>query len=192
MKKEKMISLFIVMVLIVCGLPCRAFADNEDISIIEMDPENIICQNEVIGKFSDQDGIILPDRATTRTIGTLFTLSANKVYNLLTSAGASGKNFTGGYIDGTKGEGLQIKGTVNSSVDSSATIKCGACYYNANADEFVSVAWDYWESGVEETHWFHKLNFNNQMTYYGHITNNVGTGYVYGTLTYSVAKNPNR
>lgn len=190
MKNKRIITLLIAIALIICTFPGRAFADNSDISIIEIDPETVICPNEVIGKFSDQDGIILPDRPETRSIGQLFTLSATKVYNLLTTCGASGKNFTGGNIDGLKDEGLQIKGTVNSSADSSANIKCGACYYNANADEFVSVAWDYWQSGVEETHWFHKLNFNNQMTYYGHITNNVGSGYVYGSLTYSVAKNP--
>lgn len=179
----------------VLSMSVPAFAAESDIEIIDVNPENIVLVEDVIGSLNDQDGILLDDEPTAapRKVGFLFTMTATKVYELLTTYGAN-KNFTGGCMDGLKGEGLLITGTVTNHqpnvVEGAATVKVGACYYQPSTNTFVSVAHDYFPSGTAWSYWAPKMYFSNQMTYYGHITNNFGVSYVSGSLTFSVSTNP--
>lgn len=179
----------------VLSMSVPAFAAEPDIEIIDVNPENIVLVEEVIGSLNDQDGILLDDEpvATPRSTRVLFTMTATKVYELLTTYGAN-KNFTGGVMDGLAGEGLLITGTVTNHqpnvVEGAATVKVGACYYQPSTNTFVSVAHSYFPSGTAWRYWAPKIYFSNQMTYYGHITNNFGVSYVSGSLTFSVSTNP--
>jgi len=145
---------------------------------------------EAIGTPADQDGF-LEDDPSSITRGLPFTMTATSVSNLLTTYSASGKNFTGGAMDAFAKEGLKITGKVTSTLGTSGyDVKCGACYYNSSNDTFYSVAYDYFPSGQNYTYWAEKINFSNSVTYYGHITNNLGSGTVSGSLTFSVSTKP--
>jgi len=117
----------------VLSMSVPVFAAESDIEIIDVNPENIVLVEDVIGSLNDQDGILLDDEPTAapRKVGFLFTMTATKVYELLTTYGAN-KNFTGGCMDGLKGEGLLITGTVTNHqpnvVEGAATVKVGGSY----------------------------------------------------------------
>jgi len=162
----------------------------EEVSTNEFSAE-CIKVGEAIGMPADQDGILIDDPSTI-TRGLPFTMTATSVSNLLTTYSASGKNFTGGAMDAFAKEGLKITGKVTSSLGTSSgyDVKCGACYYNSSNDTFYSVAYDYFPSGKNYTYWAEKLCFSNSVTYYGHITNNLGSGTVSGSLTFSVSTKP--
>lgn len=143
---------------------------------------------EVIGGLKDQDGILLDDPVLPASVNStyLFQMTATNVSSLLTTYYAPDKSFTGSCMDAYASEGLRIEGRVTSSTGT-GSIKVGACYYKESTDSFVSVAYSYFTSGSNQSEWWPKTGyFNNSMTYYGHITNNLGTGTVSGSLTYSV------
>ncbi|MEG2146648.1 MAG: hypothetical protein RRY06_08470 [Lachnospiraceae bacterium] len=145
-----------------------------------------------IGTLAEDEGFLTQDTATKAT-GLPFSMTANGVTGLLTTYSSSGKNFTGGAFDAFKGTGLLIAGTVTHT--NGYNVKVGACYYNSSNDTFYSVSPQYFDSGVNNTGWIPKMagssmNFNNSMTYYGHITNHNGSGKVSGTLDFSVSTNP--
>lgn len=195
MNIKRMVAI-ICALLITCLTSISAFATDNRISIIEINPEDIVQPEEVIGCLADQDGFLMNDSAemitTPKWAGTLFSMTAVSVSNLLTTYGVPGKSFTGGAMDGLTGEGLKITGKVTSTAGTgtSYSIKVGACYYNASSDTFISVANKMFPSGTSTYGWWSKLNrFFNSQTYYGHITNTAG-GIVSGTLTYSVSTQP--
>lgn len=203
---KKSISLFMALVLVM-SFSMTAMAAEEALPIIELNSDNIVQVEEVIGSLEDQDGVLLEDPVVLETEimpattdinkRTLFSMTAAKVYNLLTSMGSSGKNFTGGAMDAFEGEGIYVEGTLNLSVGTGGPfqIKVGTCYYDASSDTFVSVGYHLFTSGESDYYWWPKsdgpyLRYQNQITYYGHITNTYGSGYVSGTITYSVSTSP--
>ena len=147
---------------------------------------------EPIGTLTDDEGGLIESRTSTSG-GLPFTMTANKVSGLLTTYSSSGKNFTGGCLNGLKGHGVKVKGTVTHSLG--YNVKVGACYYQPDNDTFYSVYPVYFDSGVESIWWIPKVSgysqyfFNNE-TYYGHITNHNHVGTVSGSLTFSISADP--
>ena len=149
-----------------------------------------------IGTLEDQDGYLIADDNPTR--GLPFSMSAQAVYNFLTTYQVNNKYFTGGAFDGFAGEGLLIEGSLTNSYG--YNIRYGACYYNANNDTFYTVKQLTSPSGEPINTFIPKLTslqnqyFYNQTTYYGHITNYSGYGYATGELEFSVSTgtNPNK
>ncbi|NLV87450.1 MAG: hypothetical protein GX025_09605 [Clostridiales bacterium] len=187
--KFKRIAILALILIISLSVSTGALAQGENISIINVNPNNIVLFGEVIGKLSVQDGVLLPDAPAVLRAGSLFSMTATKVSNLLTTYGVNGKSFTGSVIDGLAGEGLKITGTGMTSTGA-GTIKVGACYYQASNDTFISICSYNFVSGVQGEMWRSKAYFNNSMTYYGHVTNNNGSGTVAGTFNFSVATKP--
>lgn len=183
--KKTIVSIMLVLALM-ASLTVNAFAVSS-----ESEDGYIPNLGEPIGTLADQDGIdVAPNNS--RATGLPFTMTAAAVYNLLTTYSSSGKYFTGGAFDGLVGEGLKIEGTLTHSGGSAYTIKVGACYYKTSDDTFYAVSSAYFSSGVEYSTFIPKLdgqyiNFKNLQTYYGYINNHNGTGYVTGSLTFSVA-----
>ena len=196
---KKLLSLFLALAMVM-SLSVTAFAAEEDINVIELDPEAVVFAEEVIGTPADQTGEILEDdNANTRASGVLFSMTANQVYNLLTTYNSGSKYFWG--QDVKWDEAIQISGTVYMSQGSNYKIKVGVCYYNPSTDTFVSVnGGTLFTSGVNTTYFIEKYpnggvmstpRFVSQEKYYGHITNLYSSGYAYGTLTFSLIPNPN-
>lgn len=178
-----------------------AFAAEEDISIIDVNPDTVVYFEEVIGSPDMQTGELVEDSAAApRAVGdTLFSMTATRVTQLLTTYNSAGKYFTGGNLDWD--EGVRISGTVTSSLGTGGSykVKVGACYYDPSTDTFVSVDGPYYFTSGEYRSiviskfpggYINLQNFYNQEKYYGHITNWMQGGYVYGSLTFSIAQNP--
>lgn len=200
MKSRKMLCL-ILACLMMLTMSVTAFAAEEDISVIEVNPDTLVYFEEVIGSPDMQTGELVDDSAVAPcAVGdTLFSMTATRVTQLLTTYNSTGKYFTGGNLDWD--EGVKISGTVTSSLGTGGSykVKVGACYYDASTDTFVSVDGPYYfTSGEYDSVIISKFpggyinlqNFYNQEKYYGHITNWMEGGYVYGSLTFSIAQNP--
>lgn len=192
MKKYIRLVSAVLMLVMVCTT--SAFAASPT-SSIEQSQDLILVQGEPIGSRADEDGFLLEDTdiRSARSSGLQFSMTANNVSKLLTTYSAPGKNFTGGAFDGLVGEGLLITGKVTDT--SGSDVKVGACSYNANKDTFYTVMPIYFDSGTWSTSWIPKIRngylyMGNSTTYYGHITNESGSGTVSGTLNFSVSKNP--
>lgn len=188
--KKTFCSILAVMMLLACT-SVSAFAASPATSA-ELTEGLVLNLGEPIGTLAEDEGVIFDSGFAARATGLPFSMTANKVTGLLTTYSSSGKNFTGGAFDGLTGEGLKIKGTVTHTQGYS--IKVGACYYQSSNDTFYSVSPQYFDSGVNDSGFIPKmegkyLNFNNSMTYYGHITNSAGSGSVSGTLDFSVSTN---
>ena len=178
MKKYIRLVSAVLMLVMVCTT--SAFAASPT-SSIEQSQDLILVQGEPIGSRADEDGFLLEDTdiRSARSSGLPFSMT--------------GKNFTGGAFDGLVGEGLLITGKVTDT--SGSDVKVGACSYNANKDTFYTVMPIYFDSGTWSTSWIPKIRngylyMGNSTTYYGHITNESGSGTVSGTLNFSVSKNP--
>lgn len=200
MKCRKILSLVLACITVL-SMSVPAFAAEEDISIIDVNPDTVVYFEEVIGSPNMQTGELVEDSAVAPcAVGdVLFSMTANHVTQLLTTYNSAGKYFTGGQLDWD--EAIKITGTVTSSLGTADhhLVKVGVCYYDASTDTFVSVDGPYYfQSGREDTVTIDKFrdgyinlqNFYNQERYYGHITNWMQGGYVYGTLTFSIAMNP--
>lgn len=189
MKLKKIVALAVALTLALSSIT-GAFATYDGGSILDVDSSNIVSAGEVIGTLSDQDGFLLPDAPATRSLGALFSMTAVRVSNLLTTYQVNGKSFTGGNMDAFAGEGLKISGTGTTSTGT-GNIKVGACYYQSYNDTFVSVCSYPFTPGTSGEKWWPKTTFSNSITYYGHVTNPNGTGTVAGTFNFAVTTDPN-
>ena len=200
MKCRKILSLVLACVTVL-SMSVPAFAAEEDISIIDVNPDTVVYFEEVIGSPDMQTGELVEESAAApRAVGdTLFSMTATRVTQLLTTYNSAGKYFTGGNLDWD--EGVRISGTVTSSLGTGGSykVKVGACYYDPSTDTFVSVDGPYYFTSGEYRSiviskfpggYINLQNFYNQEKYYGHITNWMQGGYVSGNLTFSIAKNP--
>lgn len=196
---KKFLSLFLALAMVM-SLSVTAFAAEEEITVIELDPETVVFAEEVIGTPADQTGEILEDSSanTRATNTTLFSMTANQVYNLLTTYNSSGKYFWGQNVK--YNQAIRISGTVSMSQGANYYVRVGVCYYNPSTDTFISVGNSDFESGVYSTIRLDQYRNGNIMSdprffsqekYYGHITNLYTGGYAYGTLTFSLVDNPN-
>ncbi len=195
--KNRNLMCFALVCLLMISLPIVAFAE-ENIDIIEVNPDTLVRFEEVIGTPDMQTGE-LNDKLLVAPLAVsdiLFSMTAERVTQLLTTYNSPGKYFTGGELDWD--EGVRIAGTVTSSLGTAPhhKVKVGVCYYDAATDTFVSVDGpNYFQSGKFSSIVIEKFpdgqlsrpNFYNQEKYYGHITNWMQGGYVYGTLTFSIA-----
>jgi len=180
---KKMIVMILAVALILTNLTGVFSASADDGN----DTETVCTKGFPIGSMEDQDGYLIEDDEPTR--GLPFTMSARKVYNLLTTYGVSGKSFTGGAFDGLAGEGLLIEGTLSNSVG--GNIRYGACSYDVYDDTFYTVLPLTIASGEPIEAFIPKQwYFSNSITYYGHVTNYTGVGYAYGDLSFSVSTDP--
>lgn len=136
-----------------------------------------------LGTVSEQTGVLLDEGEPNR--GLPFSMTANAVYTLLTTEQSPGKYFTGADISYLNGEGVHITGTLYHSFG--GPVKYGVCYLGADGNTFYSVRYLTIPSGTEINKTLYKYDqegpvFYNEMTYYGHVTNHNGTGYVHGEL----------
>lgn len=172
----------------------NAYAVEPVNSNCEAEDAFILVKGEPIGSLADDEGYSSQNAETraAAATGLPFSMTATHVTQLLTTR-ESNKSFTGGAFDALDDEGLLITGVLNQSVGN--TVKAGACYYEAIDDTYYSVMPLYFESGQSIEAWIPKMSgrvmyFGNSTTYYGHITNYSGTGYVSGNLNFSVSTSP--
>lgn len=189
MKLKRNVALILAVMFILSATTGAFAASKNDISTVDADSSEIVPVGEIIGSLSDQDGFLVRDVPATRSVGSLFSMTARSVSNLLTTYQVSGKSFTGGNMDAFAGEGLKISGTGTTSTGN-GTIKVGACYYSSYNDTFVSVCSHYFTPGTYGEEWLPKTTFSNSITYYGHVTNPNGTGTVSGTFNFAVTPEP--
>jgi len=122
----------------------------------------------------------------TRSINTsLFSFTADKVYNMLATNGVSGKNFTTASL--TNGY-LKVSGSGYYTPTPSGGVffRAGACYYNSSSASFVTYMGQYVEfkNNVSNYGYVSKSSLTSGTTYYGFITNAIQDGKIYlsGTI----------
>ena len=187
---KKLLHMFLAcMMLLACATTAFASVSSDSSESYE---GFTLAQGDPIGSIYEQDGVLLED-AESRANGLPFSMRANGVTGLLTTSGVSGKNFTGNAFSVSRGEGLLIEGTVTHT--DGCDVRVGACSYQPLNGLFFSALPLYFPSGVRSSGFIPKsanytIYFNNELTYYGHITNNVDYGSVAGNLYFSKAARP--
>ena len=193
-------TLFLALAL-VSSFSLTAFAAEEDLTIIELDPNDVVYVEEVIGTPEGQTGVLLEDapKNTRAADKELFSMTATRVTELLTTYNSTGKYFLGNDVNYK--QAIKIEGKVSMSMGEGEqyNVKVGVCYYDASTNTFVSVGYSYFDSGVEDVTYIEQYRngvisqyktFLNYERYYGHITNRYTGGYAYGTLTFYLVDNP--
>ena len=192
-------ALLVFTLIIVMSIPTLAV--NIDKPIYDINPEDIVYQNDIVpiysddmvlGTPSDETGYLLPDvsnaeigKNVTRASATLFSMTAAKVTGLLTTAASAGKNFTPSSL--TNG-GLKFSGKLTNDTWYVSMIKTGVCYYDSYSGVYVAVVAEYFSNGVTcVSSWYQRLyyfGYGTGTTYYGFINNENQDGYTYGTITF--------
>lgn len=194
-KTQKVFSLLLSMVLAL-ALCVPAFASevssesertaNGSKVIVPLNPDEIVDFTEVLSAMPPID-LGSPDMAEydnspniqTRASGFLFSMTANEVYDLLTT----GSNKTFSCYD-LSNDYLYIRGSLSHSTEPDASIKIGGCYYNSATGTYKADVYDFVSPGTISVSINTQYSIAREYEHRGFIKNDIGTGYVHGNLSF--------
>lgn len=197
-KKFLVLSLVLIMAI---SFSANIFAAEEEAIVMEINPDDVVYVQEVIGSSEGQTGRLVEAKNGNLLSSEeeLFSMTATRVTSLLTTYNSTGKNFLGSDLNYKQAIKITGKVTMSTGEGKNYPIKVGVCYYNPSSDTFISVGYKDFESGKDDTAYIQQYRngvisgsptFQRYEKYYGHITNKLSSGYIYGTLTYSLVDNP--